>query len=141
MYSARAGPAAVSVSVAPTNGGAGTRAAVAGVVVRAGVREVMVVAAGRTTVGVVVATGMDVVTVLADVAALIAWVDAVAPQVDLGIVNAGVTSNVRAGEGWSEIDRVLAVNVRAALATAAALAAAMRERKRGQIALVSSIAA
>jgi hypothetical protein len=41
---------------------------VAGVVVRAGVREVMVVAAGRTTVGVVVATGMDVVTVLADVA-------------------------------------------------------------------------
>jgi short-subunit dehydrogenase len=78
---------------------------------------------------------------LADVAALIAWVDAAAPQVELGIVNAGVTSNVRVGEGWSEIDRVLAVNVRAALATAAALAGAMRARGRGQIALVSSIAA
>jgi short-subunit dehydrogenase len=78
---------------------------------------------------------------LADIAALIAWVEQLAPRVDLGIVNAGVTSNVRVGEGWNEIDRVLQVNVRAALATAATLAGAMRARGAGQIALVSSIAA
>jgi len=72
--------------------------------------------------------------------ALLAWLEAIAPHVDLAIVNAGVTSNVRAGEGWPEIDRLLQVNVRAALATAALLAEAMRQRRRGQIALMSSIA-
>jgi len=72
--------------------------------------------------------------------ALLAWLEAIAPHVDLAIVNAGVTSNVRAGEGWAEIDQLLQVNVRAALATAALLAEAMRQRRRGQIALMSSIA-
>jgi len=72
--------------------------------------------------------------------ALLAWLEAIAPHVDLAIVNAGVTSNVRRGEGWPEIDRLLQVNVRAALATAALLAEAMRQRRRGQIALMSSIA-
>jgi len=77
---------------------------------------------------------------LFDTGALVAWVESIAADVDLAIVNAGVTSNVRAGEGWAEIDRLLQVNVRAALATAAALVPAMRRRRRGQIALMSSIA-
>lgn len=76
-----------------------------------------------------------------DLAALIGWVEGIAVEVDLALVNAGVTSDMRAGEGWAEIDRVLQVNVRAALATAAALAPTMRRRGRGQIALMSSIAA
>lgn len=78
---------------------------------------------------------------LLDTTALFAWLETIAHEVDLAIVNAGVTSDVRAGEGWREIDHLLQVNVRAALATAAALAPAMRRRGRGQIALMSSIAA
>lgn len=77
----------------------------------------------------------------ADIEALIAWVEGIAPRVDLAIVNAGVTSNVRDGESWPEIDHLLQVNVRAALATASALVPEMRRRGAGQIALVSSIAA
>jgi short-subunit dehydrogenase len=73
--------------------------------------------------------------------ALLAWLEAIAPEVDLAIVNAGVTSSVRAVEGWSETHEVLDVNVRAALACAVALVPAMRRRGRGQIALMSSIAA
>ena len=78
---------------------------------------------------------------LAEVPQLISWVQEVAGRVDLAIVNAGITSNVRDGEGWEEVDRLLAVNVRAALATVAGVLPAMRARRRGQIALVSSIAA
>jgi short-subunit dehydrogenase len=76
-----------------------------------------------------------------DLEAFIAWVEAIAARVDLAIVNAGITSNVRAGESWTEVDRLLQVNVRAALATACALVPEMRRRGSGQIALVSSIAA
>jgi short-subunit dehydrogenase len=65
---------------------------------------------------------------LVDTAALIAWVETLAGKVDLAVVNAGVTSNVRDGEAWAEIDHVLQVNLRAALATATALAPPMRRR-------------
>ena len=78
---------------------------------------------------------------LADANALVAWIESIAPAVDLAIVNAGVTSNVRSGESWREVDALLQVNVRAALLTAAALVPEMRRRGSGQIALVSSIAA
>jgi len=78
---------------------------------------------------------------LLDTAALLAWVEGLAARVDLAVVNAGVTSNVRAGESWAEVDHLLQVNVRAAFATVAALLPEMRRRRRGQIALVSSIAA
>lgn len=78
---------------------------------------------------------------VAQIEAFVGWIEGIAPRVDLAIVNAGVTSNVRAGESWREIDHLLQVNVRAALATAAALVPAMRARGSGQIALVSSIAA
>lgn len=78
---------------------------------------------------------------VADAAALIDWVSSIARNVDLAIVNAGVTSNMRAGEGWREVEQILQVNVRAAMAVVCALAPAMRERRAGQIALVSSISA
>jgi len=78
---------------------------------------------------------------LADVPALLAWTQGVAERVDLAVVNAGITSNVRDGESWPEVDRLLQVNVRAAFATVAGVLPAMRARRRGQIALVSSIAA
>lgn len=78
---------------------------------------------------------------LADVPALLAWTQGIAERVDLAVVNAGITSNVRDGEGWDEVDRLLQVNVRAAFATVAGVLPTMRARRRGQIALVSSIAA
>jgi short-subunit dehydrogenase len=67
---------------------------------------------------------------------------AVTTPVDLAIVNAG-TSHANRGEGesWEDIERVLDVNVRAALATVSALVPSMRQRRRGQIALISSLAA
>ena len=57
---------------------------------------------------------------------------------------AGVTSSVgRGGEGesWQRIRNVIAVNLDAALATVAAVLPPMRERRAGQIALVSSLSA
>jgi short-subunit dehydrogenase len=78
---------------------------------------------------------------LVDIPRLIDWAEAAAPRVDLAIINAGVTSDVRSGEPWAAADHVIQVNVRAALATVCALVPAMRRRGAGQIALVSSIAA
>ena len=75
---------------------------------------------------------------LTDVAAAMDWVGGVAGEIDLAIVNAGITTT---SETWPEVDRVLQTNVRAAFATIHALVPAMRARRRGQIALMSSIAA
>lgn len=62
--------------------------------------------------------------------------------IDLAIVNAGISSADRgAGESWKDIERVIDVNIRAAMATAATVVPAMRARGRGQIAFVSSLAA
>ena len=64
--------------------------------------------------------------------------------VDLLIVNAGITSNIgpRAeGESWEAIERVIDVNLTGALATADAVLPAMRRRRRGQIAFISSLSA
>jgi short-subunit dehydrogenase len=62
--------------------------------------------------------------------------------IDLALVNAGITYAGRADEAsWEDIDAVLQVNLRAALATAAILAPQMRHRGRGQIAFMSSLAA
>ncbi|HMW17091.1 MAG TPA: SDR family NAD(P)-dependent oxidoreductase [Accumulibacter sp.] len=63
---------------------------------------------------------------------------------DLVIVNAGVNNNIGpdgAGERWPEIRSVLEVNLIAALATIDAVLPVMRARQRGQIALISSLAA
>ena len=63
---------------------------------------------------------------------------------DLVIVNAGLNNNIgqdRAGEHWSDVRNLLEVNLIAALATVDALLPAMRQRRSGQIALISSLAA
>jgi len=81
-----------------------------------------------------------------EVGALIAWLEDLASrrEVDLAIVNAGAISTLRPGsegEAWRDIERVLDVNVRGALATVTALLPHMRRRGSGQIALVSSLLA
>src|SRR5438874_9558356 len=40
---------------------------------------------------------------LADTPALVAWLEQVAAEVDLAIVNAGITSSMCGGEGWREV--------------------------------------
>ena len=63
---------------------------------------------------------------------------------DLIIVNAAININgggEQAGENWQDIETLLEVNIRAALATVNGVLPAMRLRGRGQIALVSSLAA
>jgi short-subunit dehydrogenase len=63
---------------------------------------------------------------------------------DLVLVNAGITSNIgpaAAGETWSEVVRVLDVNLYAAMATVAGVLPAMRAEGHGQICLVSSLSA
>ena len=75
---------------------------------------------------------------------LIAALDALCAStpIDLAIVNAGTTNALGAeGEAWQDIERVLDINVRAAMATISALLPAMRRRRRGQLALISSLSA
>ena len=95
------------------------------------------------------ALGADVRTRVLDLrdrTALRNWIaqeDAEAP-VDLLIVNAGVNTNVGpdgAGERWQAIEELLEVNVFAAIASVDAVLPGMRARRRGQIALISSLAA
>jgi short-subunit dehydrogenase len=81
-----------------------------------------------------------------DLPALAAWLDDVASRrvVDLAVVNAGAIHVLEPGEAhepWQEVERVLAVNVGAAIATVTALLPHMRRRGSGQIALVSSLLA
>ena len=67
---------------------------------------------------------------------------AAATPIDLAIVNAGVSRANRGDrESWDDIEAVLDVNVRAALATVSALLPSMRRRGAGQIALIASLAA
>jgi short-subunit dehydrogenase len=78
-------------------------------------------------------------------AALRAWLAGLSAQlpIDLAIVNAGVSTDVGArgeGERWEAVEGLLEVNVIAALATVDALLPAMRARRHGQIALISSLA-
>jgi short-subunit dehydrogenase len=61
---------------------------------------------------------------------------------DLLIVNAGITNAADSdGEQWADISRVIDINLRGALATVATALPVFRERKREQIALISSLAA
>lgn len=63
--------------------------------------------------------------------------------VDLAIANAGVNIDIGPdgdGERWPEVEALLAVNVLAVMALADALLPAMRARRRGQFAIVSSLA-
>jgi short-subunit dehydrogenase len=64
--------------------------------------------------------------------------------IDLAIVNAGVIQMIGGGEQVESVDaarEMIAVNLDGALATVAAVLPAMRRRRSGQIALVSSLAA
>ncbi len=63
---------------------------------------------------------------------------------DLVIVNAGINIHGgpnNAGENWEEVEALLEVNIRAALATVNGILPSMRKRGHGQIALISSLAA
>jgi short-subunit dehydrogenase len=94
------------------------------------------------------ARGAEVRTHAADVrdlAAFKAWLARTAAElpIDLAFANAGVNIRVDpelGAESWPEVQELIAVNVLAAFATMDALLPAMRARKRGQIALMSSLA-
>lgn len=63
---------------------------------------------------------------------------------DMVIVNAGIIGDIGAdaqGESWDAIERIVNVNLTAALATADAVLPAMRKRGSGQIVFISSISA
>lgn len=81
-----------------------------------------------------------------DRAHLNAWRQTLADlgPVDLVIVNAGRSSNIgdgRDGEAWNDVQSVIDINLSAALATVDAVLPTMRARRRGQIALISSVSA
>ncbi len=63
---------------------------------------------------------------------------------ELVIVNAGVNTNIGpdgAGECWADSEALIETNLLAAMATVNAVLPSMRQRGRGQIALLSSLAA
>ena len=77
--------------------------------------------------------------------ALRSWLDEVCKTeaLDLVIINAGMNTNIGlAGEGepWDEVEALLDINLKAGMAMVHAVLPAMRQRGRGQIALVSSLA-
>jgi short-subunit dehydrogenase len=81
-----------------------------------------------------------------DVAAFRSWVAEIsaAEPVDLFIANAGVNTNIgadRAGEQWQATEALLETNITGTIAGIDAVLPAMRRRGRGQIALLSSLAA
>lgn len=80
---------------------------------------------------------------ISDSATVRSWAGEIDAQypIDLVIANAGVTSNVRDGEDWQQIERVLDVNIKGALATLDPIVTGMRRRGSGQIALISSLSA
>lgn len=83
---------------------------------------------------------------LRDREALVAWLREVCERgaPELVIVNAGVNTHIGpAGEPepWAEVEALLDVNLKAAMCIVQSVLPAMRSRGRGQIALVSSLAA
>ncbi|MBA4696392.1 MAG: SDR family NAD(P)-dependent oxidoreductase [Legionella sp.] len=63
---------------------------------------------------------------------------------DLVIVNAGVNTHVKSDgspEEWPEVETLVKTNILAAMATVHGVLPVMRRRKKGQIALISSLAA
>jgi short-subunit dehydrogenase len=92
------------------------------------------------------AKGAEVITHLLDMrdfAALQGWLSTL-EALDLVIVNAGMNTHIGpAGEPepWDTVEALLDVNLKAAMVIVQAVLPAMRARGRGQIALVSSLAA
>ena len=91
------------------------------------------------------AQGAKVVTTRLDVrdfTALRVWLEELEP-LDLVIINAGMNSNIGPGgepEPWPEVEALLDINLKSAMFIAQTVLPSMRERGRGQIALVSSLA-
>jgi short-subunit dehydrogenase len=78
-----------------------------------------------------------------DFVALRDWLEGLG-YLDLVIVNAGMNTHVgSAGESepWNEVEALLDVNLKAAMLVTQAVLPAMRARGKGQIALISSLAA
>ena len=78
-----------------------------------------------------------------DIDGLRYWLEEIGP-LDLVIVNAGMNTHVgQSGEPepWDEVSALLEVNLKAAMLIVQTVLPAMRARGRGQIALVSSLAA
>jgi short-subunit dehydrogenase len=78
-----------------------------------------------------------------DFSTLQEWLEDLGP-LDLVIINAGVNAHIGPSgepEPWDSVDELLDVNLKAAMVITRAVLPAMRERGRGQIALVSSLAA
>jgi len=81
-----------------------------------------------------------------DTAGLIEWINDTAARqgIDLALVNAGAINVLNSGqatEPWVEIENIVNVNIRAAMATVSALLPHMKKRRSGQIALISSLIA
>lgn len=63
---------------------------------------------------------------------------------DLVVVNAGMNTNIGddyEGEPWAEVDALIDLNLKATMAIVHAVLPAMRQRRSGQVAIVSSLAA
>jgi short-subunit dehydrogenase len=95
------------------------------------------------------AAGASVTTKILDlrnIAALQQWLAelSVKQLPDLAIANAGVNithDSDGQGEQWQDVETVLEVNIKSTLALVNTLTPAMRRRRSGQIALISSLAA
>ncbi len=82
---------------------------------------------------------------LRDVGAIVRWMDELQreAEIDLLIINAGVNTSIGAdgqAEPWDEVESLLDVNLKATMALVHAVLPGMRRRRKGQIALVSSLA-
>lgn len=92
------------------------------------------------------AKGAEVVTQLLDLRKfdeLRAWLGALGP-LDVVIVNAGMNTHIGVAgepEPWGEVEALLDVNLKAAMVIVQEALPAMRARGRGQIVLISSLAA
>jgi len=80
-----------------------------------------------------------------DNVALQAWLGEICQAValDLVIINAGMNTNIGPdgeGEPWGEVEALIDINLKASMAMVHAVLPAMRQKGRGQIALVSSLA-
>lgn len=91
------------------------------------------------------ATVVTHVVDLRDQTALFAWIKEISSYpLDLVIVNAGMNTHIGAhgeAEPWRDVEAILDINLKAAIAITQGVLPSMREKKKGQIALVSSLAA
>jgi short-subunit dehydrogenase len=99
-------------------------------------------AACRATGATVESAAIDV----ADAAALGAWIATIdrASPLDLVIANAGITGGLAAGNGsetLADVHRMMSINFGGVCNTLHPVIPAMRQRRRGQLALMSSLAA